>query len=226
MHSFIFGEPPLHCVTSKEVATGITDTETLFTTLADALSFPDYFGMNWDALDECIRDLSWLPAGHVNLIHHDMPLLDNKEELHTYLSILDSAVKGWEATGSNLIFLSPELIDPSVDKLVAHRKFFIRFPEKFKDVINSTLKRNVAWSLGTWFEKRRVSAGWKKQCKANMKRMAENEKMNHMRIQMAEAWAKRDYSAIVDISSHISKEILSQPELLKIDFAQKRFFKK
>ncbi len=24
--------------------------------------FPDYFGENWNAVDECINDLSWLPA--------------------------------------------------------------------------------------------------------------------------------------------------------------------
>lgn len=30
--------------------------------LARVFRFPDYFGGNWDAADECLRDLSWLPA--------------------------------------------------------------------------------------------------------------------------------------------------------------------
>ncbi|MGH3620822.1 MAG: barstar family protein [Sciscionella sp.] len=38
------------------------------TAIADALSFPDYFGRNLDALYDCLRDLSWLPAGEHVLI--------------------------------------------------------------------------------------------------------------------------------------------------------------
>lgn len=34
----------------------------MFSALAKSLSFPTYFGHNWDAIDECLRDLTWLPA--------------------------------------------------------------------------------------------------------------------------------------------------------------------
>lgn len=30
--------------------------------LARAFSFPNYANSNWDAVDECLRDLEWLPA--------------------------------------------------------------------------------------------------------------------------------------------------------------------
>jgi hypothetical protein len=35
----------------------------LLAVLGRSLQFPEYFGNNWDALDECLADLSWLPAG-------------------------------------------------------------------------------------------------------------------------------------------------------------------
>lgn len=34
----------------------------LFDALAEVLDFPDWFGRNWDALADCLGDLSWLPA--------------------------------------------------------------------------------------------------------------------------------------------------------------------
>ena len=35
------------------------DKASLLAALGQALHFPDYYGGNWDALDECLADLSW-----------------------------------------------------------------------------------------------------------------------------------------------------------------------
>jgi Barstar (barnase inhibitor) len=34
----------------------------LFALLGEALGFPESFGDNWDALDDALRDLSWVPG--------------------------------------------------------------------------------------------------------------------------------------------------------------------
>ncbi|MGZ5308026.1 MAG: barstar family protein [Solirubrobacterales bacterium] len=49
----------------------VRNDEELFGALDAALSFPDYFGANWDAVDECLRGLSeWLPAqGYVLVVN-------------------------------------------------------------------------------------------------------------------------------------------------------------
>jgi hypothetical protein len=40
----------------------------LMSALAAALDFPDHFGANWDALDDSLRDLSWLDEHNHALI--------------------------------------------------------------------------------------------------------------------------------------------------------------
>lgn len=46
--------------------------EDLFAAVATALQFPAYFGRNWDALDECLRDMTWLPSKGYVLIVRDV----------------------------------------------------------------------------------------------------------------------------------------------------------
>ncbi|MEO6306800.1 MAG: barstar family protein [Nitrospiraceae bacterium] len=70
---------------------------TLFAEFARALKFPDYFGHNWDALEECLADLEWLPAkGYVLLITDaERVLPDDEEEYETFLEILRDAGEAW-----------------------------------------------------------------------------------------------------------------------------------
>ena len=91
-----------------EIVSGIRSKAALLNAIAASLLFPDYFGENWDALDECIRDLSWLPAGDVVLVHNEVPLRDDLVSLSTYVSILNSAVESWRAKGErNLLVVFP-----------------------------------------------------------------------------------------------------------------------
>jgi RNAse (barnase) inhibitor barstar len=50
---------------------GVADKYQLFNKISAAMHFPDYFGNNWDALDECLTDMEWLAAGGYVLILKD-----------------------------------------------------------------------------------------------------------------------------------------------------------
>lgn len=69
----------------------------VFNEFARALEFPDYFGHNWDALEECLADLEWLPArGYVVLITDAQSVIpDDDEEYETLLEILSDAGEAW-----------------------------------------------------------------------------------------------------------------------------------
>lgn len=69
----------------------------LFDEFARAMEFPDYFGRNWDALEECLADLEWLPAnGYVVLITEAQAVLpDDDDEYETFLEVLSDAGEAW-----------------------------------------------------------------------------------------------------------------------------------
>ena len=69
----------------------------LFAEMAEVLEFPDYFGHNWDALEECLADLEWLPGkGYVLLFTNaELILPDDEEEFATFLEVLSDAGEAW-----------------------------------------------------------------------------------------------------------------------------------
>lgn len=78
----------------------------LLKNLAQALAFPEWFGHNWDALEDCLTDLSWHEApGYVLLFEHAEP----GDELGVLLDILRSAAESWAARGRPFfaVFLDP-----------------------------------------------------------------------------------------------------------------------
>ena len=62
-----------------------------------SLCFPEYFGWNWDALSDCLRDLGWIPADRYVLLidHAEMLLRDEPEGRKLLFSILRRAADQW-----------------------------------------------------------------------------------------------------------------------------------
>lgn len=70
----------------------------LFDEFTAALQFPYYFGENWNAFDECLTDLAWLPGDVYILIitnSEDMLAEEDEEQLSTLIDILQNAGEEW-----------------------------------------------------------------------------------------------------------------------------------
>ncbi len=74
---------------------GIDSKRELLEVLGTVLGFPGYYGVNWDALWDCLCDFGWLPEGDVVIRHKDLPLECDSDSMRTYLSILKDAVEKW-----------------------------------------------------------------------------------------------------------------------------------
>jgi len=87
---------------------GAPDKEALLEKLAAALAFPAWFGGNWDALEDCLTDLSWRAGdGHVALIsgHGELPA----DDLGVLVDVLGAAAGHWAGRGKPFfaVFIDP-----------------------------------------------------------------------------------------------------------------------
>jgi hypothetical protein len=78
-----------------------TDKSGFLARVATALSFPCWFGHNWDALADCLRDLSWLPAaGYVVVLEHaDRFRAGADDDFVTALELFEDTAREWAAAG-------------------------------------------------------------------------------------------------------------------------------
>jgi hypothetical protein len=81
---------------------GAHDKAGLLEKTAAAMSFPGWFGQNWDAWFDCLTDFGWQPkaTGYVLVIRHALELKEAAPEaFDTALAILDDAAKVWANRG-------------------------------------------------------------------------------------------------------------------------------
>jgi RNAse (barnase) inhibitor barstar len=90
----------------------------LFAEFKRQLKFPSYFGRNWDAFEECLTDLEWLPGcGYVIVVRAADKLLSKSEnEYRTFLDIVGATAEHWatpsfqprrEPVSFHVVFVAP-----------------------------------------------------------------------------------------------------------------------
>jgi RNAse (barnase) inhibitor barstar len=81
---------------------GCIDKQELLQRIAAALSFPDWFGHNWDALSDALSDLAWLDetAGYVIVLERTRELRESAQDDYDMLvGIFDGTADGWREIG-------------------------------------------------------------------------------------------------------------------------------
>jgi hypothetical protein len=78
-----------------------SDKSTLLKALGDVFQFPDRFGNNWDALNDMLCDLSWLPARrYVLFLENASPLWrENILDAGVLVDIWLAAAEWWSRRG-------------------------------------------------------------------------------------------------------------------------------
>ena len=91
-------ELPLQAVTGKKQFLAVC---------ARQLKLPSYFGCNWDALADCVRDFNWLKsAGYVlHISGHEKFAQAAPDDFATALAVLAEATSFWKKKGTPFVVL-------------------------------------------------------------------------------------------------------------------------
>lgn len=81
--------------------------EQLLNHVATVLRFPNHFGQNWDALEECLTDLEWVDGdGYLIYFDHIDGLLSaHPDQFATFVEIVRDAVESWKEDGEAMVVL-------------------------------------------------------------------------------------------------------------------------
>jgi hypothetical protein len=74
------------------------DCAALLKTVADCLHFPEWYGDNWDALTDCLCDMSWSEADGYLLIIKGGKLIqsNDSDSLSMFISVLEETSSFWK----------------------------------------------------------------------------------------------------------------------------------
>ena len=80
---------------------GLADKDALLRQFAVSCAFPDWFGGNWDALEDCLTDLAWVGApGYVLLLHGaDALMALRDDDCGVLVDVLSACAASWRERG-------------------------------------------------------------------------------------------------------------------------------
>jgi RNAse (barnase) inhibitor barstar len=97
---------------------GVKTKEALMNAFAYLFDFPEYFGNNWDAFHDVFPDWDRRPEiSDIFLVHQDLPLENDPDNLKVYLGILSEAINGGVA-GKTLRVSFPENSKTHIEHLM------------------------------------------------------------------------------------------------------------
>lgn len=97
LESLIAGAGAAGCLLLRVDLALARDKKEMLAAIAKALGFPEWFGHNWDALNDCLLDMGWRPAeGYVILLEHCDGIHGRAEEdFVTLMRAFQSAADEW-----------------------------------------------------------------------------------------------------------------------------------
>lgn len=87
------------------IPTNVRSDHDLFSLFSKELNFPDYFGDNWDALFDCLKDLSFVKEKNITIINNDIPFKNSIYDRKTYIELLVDLINHWKEHYQHKIFI-------------------------------------------------------------------------------------------------------------------------
>src|SRR5262245_26518729 len=117
---FVFGDAPQSSDTP--LVAGVpcfeSDPGRFLRAIGKPLRFPGYYGANWNALEECLNDFSWIHERVIVLVHDNVPQLSS-DQLGIYLDILAVAICNWKRMAAHeLVAIFPDAARPQIEKTI------------------------------------------------------------------------------------------------------------
>lgn len=107
------GAEAADCLVLRVDLRGAHDKAAMLDAIAKALRFPEWFGHNWDALNDCLVDMGWLPAlGYMVILDHcDGIHAHAEDDFVTLMQLFQEVADTWREDGKPFWCLVDMLAD-------------------------------------------------------------------------------------------------------------------